>query len=59
MIGENAGDEIRGEQIVLIFRKEGSRALVAQTSGHRATRLVVKGIPARAVIEKPWRRFTE
>ena len=53
----NEGDEIRGEQIACIFRKEGSRALVSQTAGHRATRLIVKGLPARAVVERPWRRL--
>lgn len=56
MIGENEGDEIRGERIACIFRKEGSRSLVHQTRGHRATRLIVKGLPARAVVELPFKR---
>jgi len=46
MIGEKQSDEVRGERLVCIFRKEGSRTVVPQTGGHRATRLVVKG-PAR------------
>lgn len=56
MIGQKEGDEVRGERLVCIFRKEGSRTIVPQTSGHRATRLVVKGIPARALVEMPFRR---
>lgn len=55
LVGENEGDEVRGERLVCIFRKEGSRAVVPQTGGHRATRLVIKGLPARAVVEVPWR----
>ena len=55
-VGMNEGDEIRGERLACIFRKEGSRTLVPQTAGHRATRLIVKGLPARAVVERPWRR---
>ena len=56
MIGGQEGDEIRGARIACIFRKEGSRTLVHQTSGHKATRLIIKGLPARAVVEQPWRR---
>ena len=56
MIGEKEGDEIRGERVVCIFRKEGSRTVVAQTGGHRATRLIIKGLPARAIVELRWRR---
>ncbi len=55
MILEEEGDEIRGEHILCIFRKEGSRAIVPQTAGHRATRLIIKGLPARAIVERPWR----
>ena len=55
-VGENEGDEVRGKRIACIFRKEGGRALVTQTSGHRATRLIIKGLPARAVVEVPFRR---
>ena len=57
MIGESEGDEVRGERLTCVFRREGSRTVVPQTAGHRATRLILKGLPARAVVEVPWRRM--
>ncbi|MBI4020843.1 MAG: hypothetical protein HY369_01235 [Candidatus Aenigmarchaeota archaeon] len=54
-VSDRPGDEVRGERIVCIFRKEGTRTIVPQTGGHRATCLIIKGLPARAVIEMPWR----
>ena len=55
-VGDQAGDEVRGERIACVFRKEGNRIVIPQTGGHRATRLIIKGLPARAVVEMPWRR---
>lgn len=51
----NEGDEIRGERLICIYRKRSAEFLVPQTSGHRAIRTVVKGLPARAIIDKLWR----
>lgn len=52
---EHEGDEVRGEKLILVFRKREGKALVSETSGHRATRAVIKGLPARAIIDKSWR----
>lgn len=56
IVGESEGDEVRGERLVCVFRKEGSRTVVPQTGGHRATRLIIKGLPARSVVEVRWHR---
>ena len=58
-LGMNEGDEVRGQRLVCTFRREGSRALVPQTGGHRATSLIIIGLPARAVAEVPYRRRRE
>lgn len=55
MIGvilRNLGDEVQGEQIVCFYRKRDREVLFPMTSGHRELRVKIKGIPARAVIEK-------
>ncbi len=51
---ETEGDEIRGERLIIVFRKRSGEYPIHQTSGHRATKEVVKGLPARAIVDKPW-----
>ena len=53
MILRNLGDEIQGEQIVCFYRKRDREVLFPMTSGHRGLRVKIRGLPARAVIEKP------
>ena len=52
MILRNRGDEVQGEQIVCFYRKRDREILFPLTSGHRGLRMKIKGLPARAVIEK-------
>lgn len=52
MILRNLGDEIQGEQIVCFYRKRDREILFPMTSGHRGLRTKIKGLPARAIIEK-------
>ena len=52
MILRNLGDEIQGEQIICFYRKRDREILFPLTSGHRGLRVKIKGLPARAVIEK-------
>ena len=52
---KNAGDEIRGERIICIYRKRSSEVIIPLTSGHRAIKVIIKGLPARAIIDKIWR----
>lgn len=47
------GDEVQGEQIVCFYRKRDREVLIPMTSGHRGMRVKIKGLPARAIIEKP------
>lgn len=52
MILRNLGDEIQGEQIICFYRKSDRETLIPMTSGHRGLRLKIKGLPARAIVEK-------
>ena len=52
MISRNLGDEVQGEQIVCFYRKRDREVLFPMTSGHRGLRVRIKGLTARAVIEK-------
>ena len=52
MIVRNLGDEIQGEQIVCFYRKRDREILFPMTSGHRGLSVKIKGLPARAVIER-------
>ena len=52
MILRNLGDEVQGEQIVCFYRKRDREILFPMTSGHRGMRVKIKGLPARAVVEK-------
>lgn len=52
---ENAGDEARGETLVCICRKVGRLEIVHATGGHKGTRFWIKGMPARAIVERPFR----
>ena len=53
------GDEIRGETIACIYRKSGRPELVHATGGHKGIRLVVKGLPAIARVEKSYRLLVD
>jgi len=53
MILRNLGDEIQGEQILCFYRKRDREVLFPMTSGHRGLRMKIRGLPARAIIEKP------
>ena len=52
MILRSLGDEIQAEQIVCFYRKRDREILFPMTSGHRGLRVKIKGLPARAIIEK-------
>ena len=52
MIVRNLGDEVQGEQIVCFYRKRDREILFPMTSGHRGLRVKIRGLPARAIIEK-------
>ena len=52
MILRNLGDEIQGEQIICFYRKRDREVLFPMTSGHRCLRMKIRGLPARAIIEK-------
>ena len=52
MILRNLGDEVQGEQLVCFYRKRDREILFPMTGGHRGLRLKIKGLPARAVVEK-------
>lgn len=47
---------IIGEKIICIFRKhQRPPALIHDTGGHRALQMWIKGLPAKAFIEKKFR----
>jgi hypothetical protein len=46
---------IAGEKLVCEFRKMSGPYLIAKTSGRRAQRVALMGLPAEAWIEKPIR----
>lgn len=50
------GDEVRGERIICIYRGRSPEILIHQTDRHRAMRTVIKGLPARAIVDKLFRR---
>ena len=52
MILRNIGDEVQGEQVVCFYRKRDREILIPMTSGHRGMRVKLRGLPARAIIEK-------
>ena len=52
MILRNLGDEIQGEQIICFYSKRDREILFPMTSGHRGLRMKLKGLPARAIVEK-------
>jgi len=51
----NAGDGIKGERIVCIFRKMTKPILISKTHLHRAQEIKIFGLPAEAYISKPFR----
>jgi len=52
VILRNLGDEVQGEQIICFYRKRDREILFPMTSGHRGLRMKIRGLPARAVVEK-------
>ncbi len=52
MILRNLGDEIQGEQIICFYRKRDREVLFPMTSGHMGLSVKIRGLPARAIIEK-------
>jgi hypothetical protein len=52
---EDFGDESRGETIVCVCRKIGRPELVHATIGHKGMRFWIKGLPARAIVERPFK----
>ena len=54
---EKLGDGIKGERIACLCRRMRGPRLVAGTSAHRAQKLILDGLPAKAWIEKPIRLF--
>jgi len=51
----NAGDGIKGERIVCIFRKMTKPILISKTHLHRAQEIKIFGLPAEAYISKRFR----
>ncbi|MFQ6063757.1 MAG: hypothetical protein ACE5J9_11395 [Methanosarcinales archaeon] len=49
------GDGIKGEKISCEFRKTSKPIVIRKTSGHRATRIFIEGLPCECYIEKKWR----
>jgi hypothetical protein len=54
---ENFGGEARGETLVCICRKAGRPEIVHATGGHKGARFWIKGMPARAIVGRPFRLF--
>ena len=52
MILRGLGDEVQGEQIICFYRKSDREVLIPLTGGHRGLRMKVRGLAARAIIEK-------
>ncbi len=48
-------DRVAGERVICHYRKERSAVLFHLTSGHRGLRRIIEGLPAEAIIDKPWR----
>ncbi|MBI2579274.1 MAG: hypothetical protein HYW27_00045 [Candidatus Aenigmarchaeota archaeon] len=50
-----AGDKVRGERIICLYRKERDARLMHLTGGHKGMMRVIEGLPAEAIIDKVWR----
>ena len=48
------GDEVRGRRILCFYRKRAREQLIPLTGGHRGWRVVLEGLPARAIVEKEY-----
>ena len=46
------GDEVQGDRIVCYYRKCGRQVLFHMTGGHRGIQMTIRGLPARAVVDK-------
>lgn len=46
------GDEIQGERLICFYRKRDREVLIPLTKGHRGWRVKLRGLPARAIVEK-------
>ena len=50
-----AGDKVRGERIVCLYRREKDARLVHATGGHKGMLRAIEGLPAEAIVDKVWR----
>jgi len=52
MISSKIGDEVQGERLICFYRKRDREVLFHLTGGHKGWRVSLRGLPARAIIEK-------
>ena len=55
----DVGDGIKGEKISCEFRKASKSTVIRKTSGHRAIRVFIAGLPCECYVEKRWRAIIE
>ena len=48
----SAGDEVQGERIVCYYRKRDREVLFHMTGGHRGIRVNIRGLPAKAIVDR-------
>jgi len=53
------GDGIEGEKISCEFRRTSKPTVIRKTSGHRAMRMFIEGLPCECYIEKRWRAISD
>ncbi len=53
-VSSNAGDEVQGERIICIYNRRSDEVLLLLAGGHWALTTVIKGSPARAIVDKLW-----
>ncbi len=49
------GDRVEGEKLLAWGRKVSRIHLISGSSAHRAQSVSIWGMPARCVVDKPWR----
>ena len=49
------GDSVKGERITCFFRKRTDDVLISGTHRHRMKMIKVAGLPAEAIITKPFK----
>jgi hypothetical protein len=55
----DVGDGIKGERISSEFRKASKSTVIRKTSGHRAIRAFIAGLPCECYVEKRWMAIIE